>query len=292
MAEAQLPLVRFLLQLKRGQIEWFRWDEWFGPWLGEAEQREKRIASFNVLTRIIANDIEGKILAIPERPLSVSRGQGLASSIPSRVVPRSDAEPHRSIYKSIRRHLFKRLEARVGTRILFSPSPEVVNLRSEILWLSLNKCPFVQTVWLWRLRFEELTSVIAFQDPQHQRLTLREEARNWPWQGAADEAAFAYYVLTSFHTAAEIVAEWWTKASALAASSAEDRGNARSMELHMEFANLLSPSRLPVPPRITALFDRNTSPEGGQAMYVVGPKNGLERLLVSSSASAGPAEMV
>lgn len=272
------PLARFLLQLDRRDFDWLHWDEWFGPWLGEVEQREKRVATFNVLGRIITHQIDQELFTAPERPLSVRKGRAMASTVSIRVPPLPNSPAYYSIYKSIRRYLFKRVSTYIGRHVRIGATSHEVNLRSDILWLSLRKCPFMQTVWLWRLRFEQIRSVEPFQASQRQWLPLREDAQNWPWKGGGDDTAFAHYVLTSFHTAAEIVSDWWEKASRLASSPPTDPGNARSMELHMEFANLLSPSRLPVPPRITAVFGPNCARKAERALYVVGPENGFEKL--------------
>lgn len=272
------PLTRFLLQLDRRDFDWLHWDEWFGPWLGEAEQREKRVATFNVLARVIPHQIDQELLMAPERPLSILKGRAMASAAPSRVPLLCNSQAYYSIYKAIRRYLLKRVSAHIDGRVRLSPNSGEINLRSEILWLSLKKCPFMQTVWLWRLRFEQTGSVEPFGASRSQGLSLREDAQNWPWKGGGDDAAFAHYVLTSFHTAAEIVSDWWEKASQLASFPLTDQANARSMELHMEFANLLNPYRLPVPPRITAVFGPNCSRKDERLLYVVGPKNGFEKL--------------
>jgi hypothetical protein len=272
------PLTQFLLQLDRNDFDWLHWDAWFGPWLGEVEQREKRVATFDVLSRIIRHRIDQELFTTPQRTLSVLKGRAVASTARSRVPLPSDSQTHYSIYKAIRRHFLKRLSDQLGRRLRFDSGSTEINLRSEILWLSLKKCPYLQALWLWRLRFEQLESAKPLTVSRRQKLPLREDAQNWPWKGGGDEAAFAYYVFTSFHTAAETVSDWWEKASRFASLPLTDQGNARSMELHMEFANLLSPSRLPVPPRITAVFGPGGSRQTERALYVVGPKHGFEKL--------------
>lgn len=277
-ASALLPLVRFFRRAARANIDWLHWTEWFGPWLGEVEQREKRIATFAVLRQILRLPMADDFFTAPERPLSVSRGRQMAPVGSNPLTSAADSRSRYLIYKAIRRHLLKRLPRHVSRRALLRPKRDELNLRNEIVWLSLKKCPFIQTVWLWRLRFEEYDSVLESLIPEYARLTLREEALNWPWRGGGDEAVWAHYVLTSFHTSAEIVFEWWQKATAGASSGQEGRGNARSMELHTEFASLLSPFRLPAPPRITAVIGPARSHLTPSPLYVVGPRAGFEKL--------------
>ena len=278
-----LPLVRFLLRAKRTKLEWLNWQEWFGPWLGAMEEREKRIATFMVLRRIVPTPgMDESIFAQPTRPLSVSGGRGSAAVVSDSANSGSEYRSRRQIYKSIRRHLFKVLPRHVDRRQL-KPNSDQTELRNDILWLSLKKCPYLQAVWLWRIRFEHAETVVFGHSLQKRELSLRDAAMNWPWQGAGDDSVWGGYVLAGFHAAAEIVSDWWERASAHAAASSDQ---ARWMELYVEFANLLSPSRLPVPPRITTVFRTHPSPMGATALFVVGPTSGMERLAMCCKCTA------
>jgi hypothetical protein len=273
-----LPLVRFLLEAKRAKIDWVHWQEWFGPWLGEVEEREKRIATCTVLRRIVpTSGLNEEMFLPPARQLSVSMGRVSGTMVPQSLGTATDPQTRRQIYKSIRRHLFKLLPRHVVQRQLLFPGQGEVELRNEILWLSLKKCPYLQAVWLWRLRFEQAQSVVFTHPSRNRQLSFLEIAQNWPWQGAGDDSVWAHYVLAGFHAAAEIVCEWWKRASTLAAAADPDR--AHSMELYVEFANLLSPSRLPVPPRVAAVFETRPPGKGAIGLHVVGPTSGLEKLL-------------
>jgi hypothetical protein len=273
-----LPLVRFLLQAKRAKINWVHWQEWFGPWLGEVEEREKRIATCTVLRRIVATSgLDEGMFAPPARPLSVSSGRGFVAMVPQSLSSATDPRSRRQIYKSIRRHLFRLLPRHVVRRQLLFPGQDEIELRSETLWLSLKKCPYLQAVWLWRIRFEQAETVTFAHPSLNRQLSLREAAQNWPWQGAGDDSVWAHYVLAGFHAAAEIVCEWWERATTLAAAAEPDR--ARSMELYMEFVTLLSPSRLPVPPRVAAVFETRPPGKGAIGLHVVGPTGGMDKLL-------------
>lgn len=289
-AKTLLPLVRFLLMAKRKKIDWVHWQEWFGPWLGEDEEREKRIATCAVLRRIAPTPgLDEGLFVPPARPLAVSKGRGFVAVAPLSSSSATDPRPRRQIYKSIRRHLFKLLPRHVDRRGLLIPRSDEIEMRNDILWLSLKKCPYLQAVWLWRIRFEQAETVVFAHPSRNRQLCLQDAAQNWPWRGAGDDSVWAHYVLAGFHAAAEIVGEWWERASTLAAAPAPDR--ARSMELYVEFANLLSPSRVPVPPRIAAVFETRQPLHGPTALYVVGPTSGLEKLAAcrrcASSVPAG-----
>jgi hypothetical protein len=173
--------------------------------------------------------------------------------------------------------LFRLLRRHVVRRQLLFPGQDEIELRSETLWLSLKKCPYLQAVWLWRIRFEQAETVTFAHPSLNRQLSLREAAQNWPWQGAGDDSVWAHYVLAGFHAAAEIVCEWWERATTLAAAAEPDR--ARSMELYMEFVTLLSPSRLPVPPRVAAVFETRPPGKGAIGLHVVGPTGGMDKLL-------------
>lgn len=276
--QALLPLVRFLILAGRTNIDWVHWDEWFGRWLGEPDQRERRIATCAVLRRLVPHHLYDGIFAAPLRPISVSSGCGFSSPPTSAVAEPADQHIRRQIYKAIRRHLVKDLPRHVDRRLLLAPKSEEINLRDGMLGMSLNKCPYLQALWLWRARFEQLEALVCLDPLQHPTLSLREVALNWPWEGAADEAGWAHYVLAGFHAAAEIVFEWWSRATAIAALPGGDPGGLRSIELYTEFANVLSPSRLPVPPRIAAVFGPRDPRKDLMALYVVGPTGGNEML--------------
>ena len=285
-ARSLRPLVRFLLRVKRARIDWVHWEEWFGPWLGEGDEREKRVATCDVLRRIVPTlGLDAGMFVRPARPLSVSRGRGLAVIVSRPAGSATDPQPRRQIYKSIRRHLFKLLPPQVDRRLLLIPGLDEIDLRNDILWLSLTKCPYLQAVWLWRIRFEQTEVVVSTYPSWHRQLSLREVAQNWPWQGAGDDSVWAHFVLAGFHAAVEIVCEWWARASALAATAHPNR--ARSMELYVEFSSLLSPSRMPVPPRIAAVFALRSPSTGPTALYVVGPATGLDRLAACCTSSSG-----
>lgn len=277
-ALALTPLLRFLRRADQSKIDWLHWDEWFGAWLGESELREKRIATFDALRRIVEHNMGEDLFELPARPLSVLSGRFIEAA-PIRWLGAPEESKHRyQIYKAIRRQLIKRAPRNISRPALFSPQASEISVSNEMLRLSLKRSPFLQAVWLWRLRFEELHSVICFHPALPRSLTLRDNALNWPWQGTADDSSWAYYVLTGFHASAEIVWEWWRRALELATASTPDNDGARSMELHMEFANRLSPSRLPVPPRVAAVFERDTAGRGPCLLHVVGPEAGFDRL--------------
>lgn len=274
---ALLPLVRFLLQTKRTKLEWVHWQEWFGPWLGEVEEREKRIATFSVLRRIVPTaGLDDTVLALPARPLGISSGKGCVTVPAESAEAGIDGRSRRQIYKAIRRHQIKILPRHVPRRRLLNPESGEAELKNDILWLSLEKCPYLQAVWLWRLRFENAETVVPAHSLRSRELSLRGSAENWPWRGGGDDSVWAHYVLAGFHAAAEIVSDWWERA--LAHAGARDTEKARSLELYVEFANLLSPSRLPVPSRIAAVFETRQPPRSGTALYIVAPTNGMERL--------------
>lgn len=279
-----LPLVRFLLRVKRIKLEWSNWQEWFGPWLGAVEEREKRIATFMVLRRMVPTPgLDESMFAHLTRSISISGGREFVAVVSESTNSGSKHRSHRQIYKSIRRHLFKVLPRHVDRWRLLNPNSDQIELRNDILWLSLKKCPYLQAVWLWRIRYEHAETVVVGHPLQNRELSLRDAARNWPWQGAGDDSVWAHYVLVGFHAAAEIVSEWWERASAHAADCSDQ---ARLMELYVEFANLLSTSRLPVPPRITTVLRTDHSPMGATALFVVGPTSGMERLAMCCKCSA------
>lgn len=282
-SEALLPLYKFLRRIGRANIEWLDWGEWFGPWLGEVDLREKRIATFFVLRRLVKHHLDDGLFASLPRSLSVSRGQRLLVQARSGDPSPLAAHARRQVYKSIRRHLLKQLPRTVSRRALLSPNSDEINLGDATFRLSLQKCPLLQAVWLWRLRFERQEAVVSFHSLQRKILELREDAQNWPWRGVGDDAVWGHSVLIGFHAAAEIVYDWWRRATALAHSSLDSAGSARLMELHMEFASLLSPARVSVPPRVTALLETRKSKQGVAALYVVGPGSGLEKILACAN---------
>lgn len=113
--EPMLPLVRFLLRAKRAKLEWLNWQEWFGPWLGAAEEREKRIATFDVLRQIVPTPrLDESMFAQLARPISISRGKGYVATVSESGNSDTKRRSQRQIYKSIRRHLFKVLKAARG----------------------------------------------------------------------------------------------------------------------------------------------------------------------------------
>ncbi|NVD97939.1 hypothetical protein [Massilia sp. BJB1822] len=284
-----LPLVRFLLKVKRAKFNWVHWQEWFGPWLGEAEEREKRIATSAALRRIVAtSDLDEELFVQPARQISVSSGRGSVTLDPQALSTPTDLRPQRQIYKSIRRHMLKQLPGHVLRRQVLFPERDEVDIRNGILWLSLEKCPYLQTIWLWRLRFEQAESIVIAHPSCNRDLSLLEVARNWPWRGAGDDSVWAHFVLRGFHAAAEIVCDWWERAMALA--TAAERDGARTMELYVEFAKLLSPLNSPVPPSVAAVFEKQPLGKGEDWLHVVGPTNGLQKLLACcrcGSSSAG-----
>jgi hypothetical protein len=274
---AFLPLALFLQQVSQSQLAWHQWDEWFGPWLGEQESHEKRIATFTILRQVIPSDLDEELFQLPARPLIALSGTINSTYFYIRKLHFvSNDESRYQIYKSLRRYLRKRLPRHARGWAVYDIPADRINLSDESFDLSLTQCPFSQAFMLWRLRFEEIGSLVQKRPLDFCRLSLRQEARNWPWYGTADDTAWANNALVCFHAAAEIVSDWCEKAAALAGENGLD-GEQINPELRVEFAHLLSPRRLPIPPTVTALL-ASEAPPPSTAYYVVGPANGYERL--------------
>lgn len=168
-------------------------------------------------------------------------------------LPATEAQQRKFIYKCIRRHVTKLLGG--CTRVRTQPVDKLahINQGDEALYPSMKMCPRSQALALWRLHFETL-------DGDKRSLTLREAALNWPWGATADCAAWAGYVLASFHAAVAAFDTWRQRAGSLPDDNVLGVDRPKARELFMEFSPLLSPTRLPTFPAISALKSDDSAP--------------------------------
>jgi hypothetical protein len=277
------PILRFLWQAKQSNVEWFRWDDWLGPWLGLADQRRKRIATFDVLRRIVPNDLDETLFEAPAEPFMAAKSRALVMDPRQETLDQNGGEEYSTIYKSIRRYILKRLPKRVDRRLLLRPYLTEIDSPNDVLRLSLGQCPYVQTVWLWRLRMEQ--DVISLHVWHRTTLLLKDEVCNWPWKGAGDQSLWAYYVLAGFHAAAEVVTDWRERAVQVHSDIGSGTDDAQLITLHSQFAHLLSTSKLPLLPSISAVFVKSGKHILRPEVYVVGPQSGWARLAHSAVAT-------
>lgn len=269
-----IPLVHWLEALQERGPTWPQWRDWWGPWLDDRMAHERRVATFNALTQMIDVDIAMKCFKSPALPVRVSAGKlnsemsGYArASLTGVALDEEKIRARQSIYKSIRRYVSKRMAGCSQTGLQMTYEPTDLSSADETLKLSLNKCMKAQCVTLWRLHFEEAGSLI---DHPRGSLSLRSATLNWPWNGSADDAAWAGYVLTSLFASIETVRTWQKRAVALQDADLYGSDRAHAMSLYGEFALHLNVRRFPVFPQISVATVSLASNQLEQILFVVG----------------------
>jgi hypothetical protein len=271
---AMLPLIQWLEALQEQGPTWLQWSDWWGPWLDDKMAYERRISTLSALTKMVDADIDMKRFKAPALPLLVSEGKlnseliGYGrSSLTGIALDKEKIRARQSIYKSIRRHVCKRLTGCSQSSLQKTYDPTDLSLADETLMLSLKKCLKAQSVTLWRLHFEEAESLI---DRPRAGLNLRPAALNWPWNGSADDTAWAGYVLASVFAAIEAVRAWQERATALQDADLYGSDRAHAMALYGEFALYLNVKKFPVLPQISVATAAMASNQADEILFVIG----------------------
>ncbi|WP_420473780.1 hypothetical protein [Noviherbaspirillum sp. ST9] len=236
---------------------------------------ERRVATFNALTQMIDVDIDMKCFKSPERSVRVTAGKlnsELSSyaraSLTGVALDEEKIRTRQNIYKSIRRYVLKRMAGCNQANLQKTYESTDLSSIDETLNLSLKKCMKAQSVTLWRLHFEEVGSLI---DQPRGSLSLRTAALNWPWNGSADDTAWAGYVLTSLFASIDVVQAWQKQAGALHDADLYGSDRAHAMSLYSEFALHFSVRRFPVFPQISVATASLASNQLQQILFVIGP---------------------
>jgi hypothetical protein len=264
---ALTPLAGWLTQLAASSLRWHGWDEWHFPLRWHCSEEDRRIATLEVLLKVFPPD--RVLLGLSLRNTAPQIYPGTFTKIPTPLITRGasgatdEANADRlQLYKAMRRHVTRRLRgcAQVATQPL--PTLVTVSQADGTMQLDVSACPRAQALAIWRFHFEE-----AQYDPHV--LVLRPAALQWPTDGPVNCAAWAGFLLASFHAAVAAFDAWRAQAVKLPNADMLGKDPSRARALHAQYAQLLAPVRCPTFPAVSLLMLQDGSEQPG--LIVVGP---------------------
>ena len=260
------PIANWLVQLSRSTLKWAGWDDWHFPLRWHCSDEVRRIASLDVLLKAFPAPQEVQVLRrrreAPQVYFGVLKKLPELSRLRRDALAQDRADWRVAVYKSVRRHIARRLRGCARIAIRHLPDDIGVSQGNGAMYLSAKDCPRLQVFLLWRFHFEA-----EQHDPK--KLVLRPSVLQWPSGAIIDDAGWAAYCLASFYAAAGVFDAWRTQARGLYDTDihGKDRDNARA--LHTQFAPLLTPSILATFPAVSNLT--YTDAQMHPRILVVGP---------------------
>ncbi len=264
------PIADWIAAISSSGIKWDQWERWDFPLSSMTEAADRRKATARLLTCLFTPTFDSACLGadIPEFPIYLGHPfrpelkQVLSHSFKGYA---QEVKERLCIYRAIRRHLERQLhlphlrsKERQGARD--APWSEFV--RNDVFFPKAGVCIRSQALIFWRFRMEEFP---IYENPGPLRLSTL----NWPQNGVTDYAAWAGFVLASYHAAVATLAAWNRRAAELEQEEPQNDARVRQRELHREFAPLLDIRILPTFPSVSALEIPATS--GEDKLAAVGP---------------------
>lgn len=260
------PIANWLMQLSRSTLRWSGWDDWHFPLRWHCSDELRRIASLDVLLKAFPAPPEVQVLCrlreAPQVYFGALKKLPEFSLLQRGALAQDHDDGRVTVYKSVRRHIARRLRGCARITIRHLPDDIGVLQGNGAMYLSVEACPRLQAFSLWRFHFE-----VVQHDPH--KLVLRPSVLQWPSGAIIDDAGWAAYCLASFYAAVGVFDAWRTQARALYDTDihGKDRDNARA--LHAQFAPLLTPSILATFPAVSNLT--YTDAQMHPRILVVGP---------------------
>lgn len=274
------PIAKWIQGLAGTTLKWPGWPDWHFPLRWHCSEEERRRAAFDVLLQVFPPPSEVTALRPGRHAPRVYLGALEQMPVPtmyrSRKMPRQDVSvDHVRLYKAIRRYVRRCLHG--CARVSIRPLPQVVEIfhGDGAIQLDTKACPRAQAFALWRTHFE------AVQHDPHV-LTLRPPVLQWPEGASIDAAAWAGYLLASFHAAVAAFDDWNEQARLLPDAGLYGLDRSKARELHSKFAPLLSPAILSSFPAVTTLTF--TDKYGQLRILVAGPPSTVS---ISDKANQG-----
>lgn len=280
-------LSRWFSNLDELELFWPQLLSWQCCTEGKDGGKERRIATFGVLNRLIPISVNPHCVDEPSNGISLFRTHLMTPSVsaPQQVssIWNEKLSQRKMLYLAIRRHVRRALKRHHRHCLNASLLSLHVEWDNDVLYTFDRVCPLAFGYQLWRHHFESDLTLDLREHKNPDGLKLRKEILAWPVDFEVNTKVWGIFALMSFFSYVQVAFDLRERKDALD-KLGKSSNRADLLEILADFRVSLSPLYLAWSPRITYFVVRNYFSDDMDMLIIAGPLGKLHEILSKCAA--------